>query len=56
LQPIRQLKSEFGGWKRLHQAEVHINDPIDLVPFFRFNHNMQQSGTAATQYVAGFAN
>ncbi len=27
-----------------------INDLVYLVPFFGFDHNMQQSGTAVTQY------
>ncbi len=31
-----------------------INDPVDLVLFFCFEHNMQQSGTATIQYVVGF--
>jgi len=31
-----------------------MNDPVDLVPFFRFDYNMQQSGTASTQYVVVF--
>jgi hypothetical protein len=31
-----------------------INDSVDLVPFFCFDNNMQQSGTAATQYVVVF--
>jgi len=33
---------------------ILIDDPVDLVPFFRFDHNMQQLGTAATQYVVVF--
>ncbi len=28
-----------------------INNLVDLMPFFRFDHKMQQSGTAAIQYV-----
>ncbi len=31
-----------------------INDPVDLVPFFRFDHNMQQSEIAVTQYIVLF--
>ncbi len=31
-----------------------INDLVDLVPFFRFDHNMQQSETAAIQYIVVF--
>jgi hypothetical protein len=31
-----------------------INDSVDLVPFFCFDNNMEQLGTAATQYVVVF--
>jgi hypothetical protein len=34
---------------------ININDLVDLVPFFCFDHNMQQSGTTATQVFPNFA-
>jgi hypothetical protein len=33
---------------------IVITDLVDLVPFFSFHHNMQQSGIAASQYIAVF--
>jgi len=34
---------------------IKIHDPVDLMPFYCFDHNMQQSGTTATQVFANFA-
>jgi hypothetical protein len=40
--------------RRILNPKFVVNDLVDLVPFYCFDHNMQQSGTAATQYIVVF--